>query len=63
MPKKPKSQKPRVVISRVISSAERHSYTPAYELSPDPELWRDLPAHLPAGTVLEVVSIPKEKPK
>lgn len=55
MPKK----KARVVISRVISSAERHAYTPAYELSPHGPV--EAPACLPEGTVLEVVSIPSKK--
>lgn len=54
-------KKPRVVISRVISSAERHAYTPAYELSPHPSNGHSGAQSLPEGTVLEVVSIPPKR--
>ena len=54
-------KKARVVVSRVISSAERHTYTPAYELLPSGAV--SAPAVLPAGTVLEIVSIPSKGTK
>lgn len=55
MPKK----KARVIVARVISSAERHAYTPAYELESHGPI--EAPACLPKGTVLEIVSIPSKK--
>lgn len=58
MPKK----NPRVIINRVISSAERHAYTPAYELLPKWKPGEDRPRDvLPEGTVLEIVSIPPKR--